>query len=311
MDADDQGYPASMALPERPKDKVGTPLMENVSTSGSPSLRERGQMNIRDKISRKAFGGLGSTSSSAFSAMTPTSNLAGQLDSISLRKSGSIADNIRGSSLDSPTSDYSSGNFSSGNFPSANFPSLSEPDQGYSSLSSGNFLKGGPAYGNQKAGRASSTQQQFAPGEGTGIPKSKDNNKDVDEEEESMGSNDEMVVAEDDIETDSAAHMTSNQLLSLHSMGSVAREVSPIAVPVIAEDIEVCTFSSSAPPSLVPQQLLSKQDGFGASGVLSKRSRFEGDQQPAAKNPRLSPESLSGEAMYAFREVLCVSFEVV
>ena len=288
MDAEDQGYPASLALPERPKDKVGTPLEENASTSGSPSLRERSQMNIKDRISRKPFVSLGSSTTSAFSAMTPTSNLAGQLDSICLRKSGSIADNVRGSSLDSPTSDYASGNFSSGNFPSANFPSLSESDQGYSSLSSGNFLKVGPAYGNQQAGRVPITLQQPSSSEGTSIPRSKEDQKYVDDDEEESVGSDEMSEA--DIERDSAC-VNSEQLLSLQGIGTVARDES--LVPGIAEDIEISTFSSSAPASLVVQQ--PKQDGFGATGVLSKRSRFDGDQQPASKNPRLSPES-SGKA---------------
>ena len=286
MDADDHPYHSRLPFSERPPDKTGTPLDEKAS--GSPPHRERGQMNVKDKLSR-TYGsperlnslrlGTGSSGPLSLNALTPTSNLAGRLDLISLAKKSGLAEGATGSSLDSPTSDYASGNFPSGNFQSTNFPSLSESDHGYSSLPSmPSLAKTLGFFGGPQITRVAVPPQQTASSEGGTTVKGEDEKKPM-EVEESVDEGDK-ASEDNDIERDSAN--ISEPLLSLPAVGSMVRDESPGAVPVIGEDIEISTFSSSAPASLVMEQ--------PGGGVLTKRGRFDADMQPSRKNPRLSPE---------------------
>ncbi len=285
MDADDQAYHSGLSTTERHGDKAGTPLVEKAAcASGSPPLRERSQMSIKDISKVYGGGGLGSSGPLSLNAMTPTSNLAGRLDSISLAKRGGGA---RGSSMDSPTSDYASGNFTSGNFPSGNFSSLPESDLGYDSLTSlPSLAKGGLSQHSRVR-----TSPKLVLSNANIMAATWDKKDDM---EDSVGDDEEGgIMEEDEIERDSTC-VASEQLLSLQGVSSVTRDGSPGAVPIVGEDIEISTFTTaSAPASLAMES--KKQESLRAGG-LSKRERLDTDMLPSSKTPRLSPEPSSGMA---------------
>lgn len=326
MDTEDQAYHSGLSIADDAEIGSTVPeddLRDSGKTAGSSYVKERSQMNIKDKLFiqnqvtseirvggiklAEVRGGGSSTGLLSTSAMTPTSKLAGRLDSISIARRTVGDGGVKLPYLDSPTSDYSSGNF----------PSLTESDHGYASMTSMPSLgktsdeDGAVAPSKQKT----PPPQNFTREGGSDLDACKDDGQmEVDDPPSTAASAghmsklsmveeihvaDEQIMKEGEGERDSVSPSPEPSLLSLPAAGSVVRGESPSTIPAIAEDIEIMTdamlsssSSSSAPVSFASEQ--AKQEG---GGFLSKRSAVglsEMDLEPSRKNPRLSPEPSAG-----------------
>lgn len=304
MDTEDQAYRSG--LPFAGNASMGSVQKDSEKTAGSSSQKSinklfRGKLASSEAPDSRAGGiklaeGRGFGSSVGMHAMTPTSRLAGQLDSITIARS-TVGDGIKFSSLDSPTSDCTS----------SNFPSLTESDRGYVSMTSM------PSFGKMYDKDYPATTQhpplfQSSSSEcSSGLNASKeDRQMEVDDGTnaykgpmsklamaEEMNTVDEPIMEVRERERNSASPSHDPPLLSLPEVGSVVRGESPSAVPAIGENIEVMTDASSS-ALVISQQ--AKHESGGECGVLSKRSAgavFDAEE-PSRKNPRLSPEPLSG-----------------
>ena len=323
MDTDDEAYHSGLNLPsgnENFKESLadGSEMAGQDSLVGTPP-KERSTMNIKDKL----FGGnLSSTTTTTTdippgnvtaagsssikpaassvnppslvgmtSAVTPTTYLAGRLDSFSIVSKKGGGDGKLPSISDSPTSEYASGNFSS----------LAESDRGYVSLPSmtslekpeDNFAPGGgdPTMGVTLLGAEDNLSGESMEVD-SAIPKVSVHKADVVFKEREEASKIDIVELSSllptsekiMLEMSSSSGVTRSRTPSpspVSRLASSVRSESPTIIPTVAENVEIVTDGGSL--------LEQRQEG----GVLSKRSAeglSEPDLGPSSKNPRLSPE---------------------
>lgn len=312
MDTDDQGYLSGKFKEDaNPSDDGGE--KNSPGMAGTPP-KERSAMNMsfiegqpvgKRGGSSKDAGGVRPTPQAKLgladtpSADTPTSNLAGQLKSISFL--GRPPSGL----VDSPTSDYVSGNF----------PSLCESDRGYASMPSMDKPEEPTTSVNPPSEQVAmatddkggvATEEMEVDDDGT-LPKPKDSSKIGIAEASSFvpgsaAKSPEWAPSETSSvgSHESGSSLSSAPLSLLPSRQGVSGGDSPSVPSVVAEDVEIMTegvppaasSSSSSSSSLEQRRLDGRQEG-----VTSKRSFPDSDLVPSTKNPRLSPEA-SGKRCY-------------
>lgn len=313
MDTDDEAYHSGLTLLSSAC--AGDDSREDVQQSSSDKARgsdpvagtppkERSAMNIKGKLfagnqgvdkggsNIKPITPLGCLTGTP-SADTPTSNLAGQLSTISFFVEGKFT-NLS----DSPTSEYGSGNF----------PSLPESDRGYASMPS-------PLTSLEKPDEAMVQSSIERPKLITGSGQQGEE-MEVDHAAVQVPEVNVLGIASAPNEKDSKIHIANvssyvsassdksselapSEISPLSSRGSssspapismlVSTTLSiqselPTVVPVVAENVEVATYSL---PSSSEQQ--PRQEG-GMSGKRSATGSLESELGPSTKTPRLSPE---------------------
>ncbi len=301
MDTEDQAYHSGLTFAENAS--IGSVLKDSEMTAGSPSRKEMNKLFMENQTTSEAHdprvgsiklteGRVGG-SSRAMQALTPTSRLAGQLDSITIVRR-TVGEGVKFSSIESPSSDYPSGNFSS----------LTESDRGYASMTSM------PSFGKTFENDCPATTSQLQP-----LPQSSSSEfgginacmgdrqvrvdggmdaskcpKFIPAMVEEMNTASEPMMGGRERERNSSSPSHEPPILSLSEGGSVVCGESPSTVPAIGENIEVMTDAYSS--GLV--SLISEQESGG--GVLSKRSAggLLEAEEPSRKNPRLNPEHPSG-----------------
>ena len=245
----------------------------NRPSSGAPDTRAGGLMLAINK---------GVALSAGLHAASPTTRLAGQLDSIAIARI-TRGDGVELSSLASSTSDYASGNFSS----------LAESDRGYASMSSlTNFMKVDDK-------ECMSTTSQLH-----SLPQSSDSDAGA---RDSLGNRQMEVNDNTDISMDKVSKFAMTKKTNITSTlifeGKESKNASMVcgegssAVPAIAESIEIITDVSAASPSAMSSLMMEQTKQESGGGVLSKRSaggHSEADAEPSRKNPRLNHDPASG-----------------